>query len=226
MCQSSKISIDALQNLNRVHTPGKTQKEVTDKELLVHPRLTDGKHPNLHVLVEHEVLRVVTEDGRASGIELRGVADSQNSTHIQSIKSRRMVVVSAGTLGSPLLLERSGVGGEPVLNAAGVDVVANVPGVGENFRDHHTLVLSYYTSLLPNETYDELLKNRTTLKQLLDEKSPMLGWNSAEITSKLRPLEEEIGLILRDNAAALSLWKQDFQSALNRPIATISTANG
>lgn len=192
--------------------------------MAVHPRLRDGEHPNLHVLVEHEVLRVIVEDGKAAGVEIRGVTDAQNSTQVQRIKSKKMVVLSAGTLGTPLLLERSGVGDEKVLEKAGVDVIANVPGVGENFRDHHTMLLSYYTSLLPNETYDELLKNRTTFKQLLDERSPILGWNSAEITSKLRPTEEEIGLILGDEAAAL--WEQDFQSEPNRPIATISTANG
>lgn len=192
----------------------------------MHPRLKDGKHPNIHVLVEHEALRVIVEDGRAVGVEIRTVTGAQNSTRVQRIKSEKMVVISAGTLGTPLLLERSGVGNEKVLENAGIDVVANVPGVGENFRDHHTLLLSYYTSLLPNETYNELLKNRTTFEQLLEEKAPILGWNSAEITSKLRPTEEEIGLILGDNAAALGLWEQDFQSKSNRPIATISTANG
>lgn len=169
---------------------------------------------------------MIVEDGRAVGVELRSVAGAQNSTQVQRIKSKKMVVISAGTLGSPLLLERSGIGNEKVLETAGVDIVANVPGVGENFRDHHTLLLSYYTNLLPNETYNDLLKNRTTFKQLLEEKAPILGWNSAEITSKLRPTEEEIGRILGDNAAALSLWEQDFQSKSNRPIATISTANG
>lgn len=172
------------------------------------------------------MLRVIFEDGKAVGVEIRSVADAQNSTQVHRIKSEKMVVISAGTLGTPLLLERSGVGDRKILETAGVDVVANVPGVGENFRDHHTLLLSYYTSLLPNETYNELLKNRTTFKQLLEKKAPILGWNSAEITSKLRPTEEEIGHILGDNAAALNLWEQDFQSKSNRPIATISTANG
>ncbi|KAL1872699.1 hypothetical protein Daus18300_004245 [Diaporthe australafricana] len=192
----------------------------------LHPRLGDGKHPNLHVLVEHEVLRVIIEDARAVGVEIRTVAGAQNSTQVRRIMSKKMVVMSAGTLGTPLLLERSGVGDEKLLNNAGVDVVANIPGVGENFRDHHTMLLSYYTSLLPNETYDELLKNRTTFDQLLNEKAPILGWNSAEITSKLRPTEEEISLILGKNAAARALWEQDFQSKPNRPIATTSTANG
>lgn len=192
--------------------------------MTVHPHLGDAKHPNLQVLVEHEVLRVTVEDNRAVGVEIRSATDAQNSKQVHKIKSKKMVVISAGTLGTPLLLERSGVGDEKVLKKAGVDVVTNVPGVGENFRDHHTMLLSYYTSLLPNETYDELLKNRTTFGQLLEDKAPILGWNSAEITSKLRPTEEEIGHILGDEAAAL--WKQDFQSQINRPIATISTANG
>lgn len=86
------------------------------------------------------------------------------------------------------------------------------------------MLLSYYTSLLLNETYDELLKNCTTFEQLLDEKAPILDWNSAEITSKLRPTEEEVGLML--GADAFALWGQDFQDETQRPIATISTANG
>lgn len=75
--------------------------------MAVHPRLRDGNHPNLHVLVEHEVIRVIVEDGRAVGVETRGVgAVVQNGTQFQTIKSKKMVVISAGTLGTPLMLER------------------------------------------------------------------------------------------------------------------------
>lgn len=211
-------------NSIRPETHQTAHEEITDFKMAVHPRLGDGRHPNLGVLVEHEVLRIIVENDRAGSIEIRSVADGQNSTQVQRIKSWKTVIISAGTLGTPLLLGRSGVGDKEIHGNVGVDVVADIPGVGEDFRDHHAMLLSYYTSLLLNETYDELLKNRTTSERLLDEKAPILGWNSAEITSKLRPTEEEIAIILGDNAAAL--WEQDFQSEPNRPIATISTANG
>ena len=49
-----------------------------------------------------------------------------------------MVVVSTGTLGTPLLLERSGVGGKAVLKRAGITAVVDVLGVGESFQDYNT----------------------------------------------------------------------------------------
>ncbi|RYP53516.1 hypothetical protein DL768_001553 [Monosporascus sp. mg162] len=190
----------------------------------LHPRLRDGKHPNLHVVVEHEVLRVITENNKAVGVEIRANPAFQNCSQVHKIKGNKMVVVSAGTLGTPLLLERSGVGGKEVLTRAGIKVVADSPGIGENFRDHNTMLLSYYTSLLPNETYDSLLNGEVTFQQLLEQDAPILGWNSAEITSKVRPTDEEVDAIL--GAEALELWERDFKKITNKPVATISTANG
>jgi choline dehydrogenase-like flavoprotein len=136
-----------------------------------------------------------------------------------------MVVVSAGTLGTPLLLERSGVGDGETLTRASIDVIADSPGVGEEFQDHNTMVVSYYTSLQQNETYDDLLSGEITFTQLLEQESKMLGWNAAEITSKVRPTDEEIDAIL-GTTPARRVWERDFKRSPGKPIATISTANG
>jgi choline dehydrogenase-like flavoprotein len=191
----------------------------------LHPRLQDGKHPNLHVVVEHEVVRVLSEKDKAVGVEIRPNPEYGNGAGVQTVKAKKMVVVSAGTLGTPLVLERSGVGSKDVLDKAGVEVVSDVPGVGEDFQDHNTMLLSYYTSLLPNETYDDILNGQTTLQQLLEENHEMLAWNSAEITSKIRPTEEEIDAMGLSEGARL-LWDRDFKNNKNKPVATISTANG
>lgn len=45
-----------------------------------------------------------------------------------------MVILSAGTLGSPIILERSGIGSTEVLKKIGVGEIACLPGVGENFQ--------------------------------------------------------------------------------------------
>lgn len=190
----------------------------------LHPRLQDGAHPNLHVIVEHEIEKILFEDQRAVGIKFHGTPGFQNSTQSHVVKARKMVVVSAGTIGTPLLLQRSGVGAKEVLDRAGVDVVADSPGVGNEFQDHNTMLVSYYTGLLPNETYDDLLNGGTTFKKLLAEKSPMLAWNSAEITSKVRPTDDEVAAAL--GPEAMKLWERDFKNIPNKPIATISTANG
>jgi alcohol oxidase len=192
----------------------------------LHPRLRDGAHPNLCVILEHEVEKIVFEKGRAAGVQIHGTPGSRNATHsgTKVIKARRMVVAAAGTIGTPLLLQRSGVGGREVLGRAGVEVVADVPGVGSAFQDHNTMLTSYYTGLQPNETFDDLLNGETTLQKMVAEKAPMLSWNSAEITSKVRPSEDEIAAIL--DPEALKLWERDFKNVPNRPLATISTANG
>ena len=188
------------------------------------PRLKDGKHPNLNVLVEHDVLRVIIEDKRAVGVEVQGNPASHRDARVHKIKAKKIVVTSAGNLGTPLLLERSGVGDRNVLSRTGINVIVDLPGVGKELQDHNTLMVSYYTSLNPDETYDGLLNGKTSYQKLLDEKSPMLAWNSAEITSKVRPTDEEIDSLLGPNAR--KLWERDFRDNPNKPVAIISTANG
>lgn len=190
----------------------------------LHPRLQDGKHPNLRVVVEHEVVRVTSTDEKATGVVLRGTPGIKNATSTHEIKAKKMVIVSAGTLGTPLLLERSGVGNKEKLVEAGIDVISNLEGVGEEFQDHNTMLLSYYTSLKPNETYDDLLNGQTTFEKMLGEDHDMLAWNAAEITSKIRPTEKEVESILSGDAR--SVWDRDFKDKSNMPVATISTCNG
>jgi choline dehydrogenase-like flavoprotein len=62
---------------------------------------------------------------------------SQGTTYTVNVKKE--VIVSAGTIGSPRLLELSGVGDPSVLKSAGVQSVVNLPGVGNNLIEH-TLV--------------------------------------------------------------------------------------
>ena len=62
------------------------------------------------------------------------------------VKARRLVVVSAGALGSPAILERSGIGSVELLSSLGVDVISELPAVGEHYQDHH-LLLDVYPAL-------------------------------------------------------------------------------
>lgn len=77
-----------------------------------------------------EVLRVVVEGGRAVGVEARVGGRSR------FVGATRDVVLSAGAIGSPQLLLRSGIGPADDLRALGIDVVADLPGVGNNLQDH------------------------------------------------------------------------------------------
>jgi alcohol oxidase len=58
--------------------------------------------------------------------------DADQSSSI--VRASKLVVVSAGTFGSPAILERPGIGAERVLKRCGIEQLVNLPGVGENYR--------------------------------------------------------------------------------------------
>ena len=53
---------------------------------------------------------------------------------VRTVRARKLVVVSAGTFGSPAILERSGIGGKDILEKAGVPQIVDLPGVGEHYQ--------------------------------------------------------------------------------------------
>lgn len=79
---------------------------------------------------------VFARNGRAVGVAYvqnpRINADNDNVLHIA--KAKRMVIVSAGTFGSPGILERSGIGAPGILKQNGVEPIVDLPGVGENYN--------------------------------------------------------------------------------------------
>jgi choline dehydrogenase-like flavoprotein len=87
--------------------------------------------PNLHIVTETDALRVVFEGTRAVGVELR---DKSGAKRIERCGGE--VILAAGALQSPKLLQLSGVGPADHLKALGIDVVLDAPGVGGNLREH------------------------------------------------------------------------------------------
>lgn len=152
----------------------------------VHPLLQDGQHPNLHLLCNSKVVRVLFDDStppRAVGVEYKPNEDAQpvlelSKTPHKVVKASKLVVVSAGALGTPQVLERSGVGNPELLKKLDVPVVADVPGVGENYQDHHLLLYPYKSSLESEETLDCILSGRKDFAKAAASKDPMLGWNA------------------------------------------------
>ncbi|KAM6530140.1 hypothetical protein FALCPG4_008263 [Fusarium falciforme] len=94
--------------------------------------------PNLRILTDTTVAKVnLAKSGTqqiATGITL------QDGT---VIRARREVVLSAGSVQSPGLLEQSGIGSKSVLSAAGIKQIIDLPGVGENLQDHLRVMSSY-----------------------------------------------------------------------------------
>ncbi|MDO9416180.1 GMC family oxidoreductase [Pararhizobium sp.] len=90
---------------------------------------------NLTVWTEAEVDRLLIEtmgDGRK---RCTGVSIYRGNTRI-SVRAGREVILSAGAIGSPHILQLSGIGPAATLKSAGIDVEHALPGVGENLQDH------------------------------------------------------------------------------------------
>ena len=88
------------------------------------------KRPNLRIVTNAAVQRVLLEGRRCVGVEyLRG-------GQLIAAKAGREVILSAGAIASPQLQELSGIGRPDVLKAHGIAVQHALPAVGENFRDH------------------------------------------------------------------------------------------
>ncbi|WP_433672134.1 GMC family oxidoreductase [Nocardia sp. CA-136227] len=94
--------------------------------------------PNLTVLTDALVHRVVVEDGRATGVVVGRGAGTE------VIAARREVVLSAGAYGSAQLLLLSGIGPAEQSAAFGFDVVRDLP-VGQGMQDHLSVFLNYRT---------------------------------------------------------------------------------
>jgi choline dehydrogenase len=88
--------------------------------------------PNLRVVTEAMVTKILFDGTRASGVRY----EKRGTEH--SIDVDREVILSAGTINTPQLLMLSGVGPAAHLREHGIEVVADVPGVGENLHDHPT----------------------------------------------------------------------------------------
>jgi choline dehydrogenase len=78
----------------------------------------------------------------------------------QTIRARREVVLTAGAIGTPVLLQRSGIGGGALLQEMGIPVAADLPGVGANLQDHLQLrpIYKVFEAKTMNSEYRSLWK--------------------------------------------------------------------
>ena len=119
--------------------------------------------PNLEVLANARVTRILFEGKRAVGVayEREGVAGEA--------RAARSVVISAGAVQSPQMLELSGVGNPDLLAKHGIAVSHALPGVGENYRDHYAARIAWRVTqpITLNETTRGLRLVREVLRYFL-----------------------------------------------------------
>lgn len=110
--------------VNRSDDPGKRSYAATG---YLRPNL--GR-PNLKVLTEGQATRILLNGTTATGVEFA------HGGNMYTVNASKEVVLSAGVIQTPQLLELSGIGDPAVLQKAGVECVVESKGVGANFQDH------------------------------------------------------------------------------------------
>ncbi|MFJ1968164.1 GMC family oxidoreductase [Streptomyces sp. NPDC087903] len=111
--------------------------------------------PNLTVTVDTHVTGVLVEGGRAVGVRTRTQGAESD------VRARREVILSAGGIATPKILQLSGIGPAGTLKSAGVDVLVDSPHVGGRMREHRCFVVQY--RLKDNLGYNKSLS--TPLRQ-------------------------------------------------------------
>lgn len=95
--------------------------------------------PNLTVITDAHATRILFDGKRATGVAYR-----RSGTDHQ-VQAKREVLVAAGAFGSPQLLQLSGVGRADGITRHGIEMVHELPGVGQNLQDHLDFILAYKT---------------------------------------------------------------------------------
>lgn len=106
----------------------------------LHPHMEAGDRPNLTLMLETWAHRLELEGNRAKGVHVR----TKDGAEIL-VEAAREVLVCAGAVDSPRLLLHSGIGPKADLEALGIPVVHDLPGVGENLLDHPESVIVWET---------------------------------------------------------------------------------
>jgi choline dehydrogenase len=143
------------------------------------------KRPNLQVVTKALVRRVLFDGKRATGVEFeRGGA-------VERAAAAREVILAAGAIGSPHILQLSGVGDPAHLGRIGVAVHHALPGVGRNLQDHYIARVSYPVSGIAtvNERARGLPLAAEVLRYLVAG-TGMLTYSASLVAASVKVLEE------------------------------------
>ncbi|KAG1832895.1 hypothetical protein DFJ58DRAFT_719476 [Suillus subalutaceus] len=179
---------------------------------------------NLQIWVGKRVKRVIFQDKRAVGVEFTSdpvsCPDAGQSSSI--VRASKLVVVSAGAFGSPVILERSGIGG------CDIQQVVDLPGVGEKLsRDHNIVFLPYFCAdgaitMDPLWRGEESVVQENMAQWKIDGKS-LIAQNGTDAKIKWRPDDDELKAM---GSAFQPRWKEFFQDRPDKAVAIFALSEG
>ena len=142
--------------------------------------------PNLAVLADTKVLRIVIDGRKATGVTILGPGG------LRTITARREVIVSAGAIMSPQLLMLSGIGPAEMLSQHGIPVIVDAAEVGENLQDHidYTANARMNAPGLIGFTPAALLREAVSMVPFIRRRTGLLTSNIAEAGGFVRSSPE------------------------------------
>ncbi|KAI0759054.1 alcohol oxidase-like protein [Fomes fomentarius] len=184
--------------------------------------------PNIRILSGYHVKRVIFRGNRAVGIEYTPNTSlaPEAKPEVITATARRLVVLSAGTLGSSAILERSGIGAKRVLERAGVEPIVDLPGVGENYQDHQ-LIFAPYVAAKEAHTLDGIITNdedelKKWSEQWTASGSGLMANNGLDAGIKLRPLKKDFDVI---GEAFRKRWLEYYAPAPDKPVLWLASVS-
>jgi choline dehydrogenase len=143
------------------------------------------KRPNLQLITKALVHRVVFEGKRAVAVEFSRGGQAEKA------EAAREIILSAGAVGSPHLLQISGVGDPEHLGKIGVPVVHALPGVGKNMQDHYVVRMTYpiHGAQTANERSRGLPLAAEVLRYMFTGKG-MLTYSASLVAASVKVLPE------------------------------------
>ncbi|KAK7688538.1 hypothetical protein QCA50_008076 [Cerrena zonata] len=185
-----------------------------------------ASNPNLDIVIGCLVKRVIFQGDKAVGIEyLQDPAVHQGASKDSIIATaRQSVILSAGSFGTPAILERSGIGSSALHNQLGIQTVVDLPGVGENYQDHCGVFSNYHASD-ESDTLDGIARgNENEIQkwsaQWLADGSGLMAHNGIDAGIKLRPTKEEVEKI---GPAFSKKWEAFYANAPDKPVIWLGT---
>lgn len=98
-----------------------------------------GSRPNYHLIPNTAASKILFNGTKAVGVQYI----TRSTGAVTNVTATKEVILAAGAVHSPQILQLSGVGPKAILDKFNIKTVLNLPGVGTNFQDHLDLAVSY-----------------------------------------------------------------------------------
>ena len=150
---------------------------------------------NFTLISRAHVTRVLLNNSICNAVEF--IKDDQKFT----VRAKREVIISAGAIQSPQILELSGIGNPKLLNKIGIQVFGNLPAVGETMSDHLQVRLTFKSSI--PETINDLMRNpivkiREAYRYITKRKGLLAGTSStAHAITRTSPMSHSPDCMVR-----------------------------